>query len=179
MRRTLLRLALVVATAAATLVPTATAASAATPYCGITWGSGAKTAPSTAFGVLTGVRSGQQPCFDRLVLDVAATSGYHVSYVPAVTEDPTGNPVPLRGGAFLQVIAHNPAYDLNGNLTYAPANRAELVNVSGYQTFRQVAWAGSFEGQTGIGVGVRARLPFRVLVLSGPPRLVVGVAHQW
>ena len=40
--------------------------------------------------------------------------------------------------------------------------------------------AGSFEGQTTIGLGVRARLPFRVFVLAGPgsgSRLVVDVAH--
>jgi hypothetical protein len=51
------------------------------------------------------------------------------------------------------------------------------VNVSGYRTFRQVAWAGSFEGQTNIGLGVRARLPFRVFTMPG--RLVVDVAHLW
>jgi hypothetical protein len=54
--------------------------------------------------------------------------------------------------------------------------------VSGYRTFRQVAYAGSFEGQTTIGVGVRARLPFRVFTLAGPgsnSRLVIDVAHHW
>ena len=54
--------------------------------------------------------------------------------------------------------------------------------MAGYGTFRQVAWAGSFEGQSTIGLGVRARLPFRVLVLDGPgddARLVVDVAHSW
>jgi hypothetical protein len=40
-----------------------------------------------------------------------------------------------------------------------------------------VAWAGSFEGQSTIGLGVRARLPFRVLQLPG--RLVIDVAHHW
>ena len=178
MRRNAFRIALVAATAAAALLP-ATTATAATPYCGITWGSGPKDAPASAYGPLAGVRAGTQPCFDRLVLDVTATSGYHVRYVPEVFEDPTGNPVPLRGGAFLQVIAENPAHDDAGNPTYLPANRAELVDVTGLPTLRQVAWPGSFEGQTGLGVGVRARLPFRVLVLSDPPRLVVDVAHQW
>jgi hypothetical protein len=45
-----------------------------------------------------------------------------------------------------------------------------------------ITWAGSFEGYTTIGLGVRARLPFRVLVLDGPvagSRIVVDVAHQW
>jgi hypothetical protein len=182
MRRNFLRLALVAATAAALIPATATASTATAstaPYCGITWGSGAKSAPATSRGTLNNVRSGQQTCYDRLVLDVGAASGYRVQYVPAVYDDPTGNPVPLRGGAYLQVIADNPNYDDAGHLTYFPANRAEVVTVTGYRTFRQVAWAGSFEGQSGLGVGVRARLPFRVLVLSGPPRIVVDVAHQW
>ena len=63
-----------------------------------------------------------------------------------------------------------------------PANPCELANVAGYQTFRQVAYAGSFEGQTTLGLGVRARLPFRVFILAGPgdgSRLVVDVAHRW
>ena len=57
--------------------------------------------------------------------------------------------------------------------------------VAGFDTFRQVAWAGSFEGQTTLALGARARLPFRVLTLDGTPssdhtpRLVIDVAHRW
>jgi hypothetical protein len=54
--------------------------------------------------------------------------------------------------------------------------------VRGYDTFRQVAYTGSFEGQTTLGLGVRARLPFRVTTVAGPgtnTRLVVDVAHHW
>jgi hypothetical protein len=68
----------------------------------------------------------------------------------------------------------------HGSPAYTPANRAELANVAGYQTFRQVAWAGSFEGYTSVGLGVRARLPFRAFTLAGPgggSRLVIDVAH--
>jgi hypothetical protein len=50
-------------------------------------------------------------------------------------------------------------------------------SVTGYQTFRQVAWAGTHHGTTSIGLGVRARLPFRVFTL--PDRIVVDVAHRW
>ena len=41
--------------------------------------------------------------------------------------------------------------------------------------------AGSFEGQTTFGVGVRTRLPFRVFALSGATgtKLVIDVAHRW
>jgi hypothetical protein len=75
------------------------------------------------------------------------------------------------------VTVFAPAYDQSGNPTYTYPDRTELVDVTGYQTFRQVAWAGSFEGTTTVGLGVRARLPFRTYALAD--RLVVDVAHFW
>ncbi len=103
-------------------------------------------------------------------------------YVPAVSYEGKGGTIPLRGRAFLE-IRTGPSYDVNtGATTYAPANPREVVNVSGWQTFRQVAYGGSFEGQTTLGLGVRARLPFRVFGVSGPgkgSRLVIDVAHRW
>lgn len=172
------RMTLMVAAIVAMTVAVPVSASATPAYCGITWGSVEKTAPFTAATELVNIRSGRQDCYDRLVFDFRGnTQGYHVAYVDQVTEDPTANPVPLRGGAFLSVTVGGPAYDQAGNPTYTYPNRAELVNVTGYQTFRQVAWAGSFEGQTTVGLGVRARLPFRVLTL--PNRIVVDVAHFW
>ena len=62
-------------------------------------------------------------------------------------------PVPLRGQAFIQVTVNAPAYDDNGKSTYNPANPKELTDVTGYQTFRQVAWAGSFEGYSSLASG--------------------------
>lgn len=151
-------------------------ASAATPYCGIHWGSQDRSNPTMVTSPFTAVRSGQHQCFDRIVVDLAGpAAGYRVGYVPAVYEDGSGFPVPLRGSAYLQVVILAPAYDV-------PANRSEVVDVTGYRTLRQVAWANSFEGQTTLGVGVRGRLPFRVFTLDGPggnSRVVVDVAHLW
>ncbi|GLZ38575.1 hypothetical protein [Actinokineospora sp. NBRC 105648] len=182
--RRLLTAVLAVAVAGTLAVAGSSTASATRAACGITWGSGDKNAGGLERGPLTNVRSGQQDCYDRLVLDFAAPGahGYSVRYVPEVVEDGSGRPVPLRGGAKLQITAYAPAYDDAGHSTYNPPNRAELVNVTGYQTFRQVAWAGSFEGYTTIGLGVRARLPFRVSTLDGPgtaSRIVIDVAHTW
>ena len=75
-----------------------------------------------------------------------------------------------------------PAYTAAGTASYVPANRNELVNTAGYTTFRELALAGSFEGATTLAVGVRARLPFNVMVLAGPgstSRIVIDVAHRW
>ena len=57
--------------------------------------------------------------------------------------------------------------------------------MGGYDTLRSVVYGGSFEGTTVFGVGVRARLPFRVFTLPGIPgsangtRVVIDVAHLW
>ncbi|MDI3212754.1 hypothetical protein [Arthrobacter sp. AL12] len=156
---------------------------AAAPYCGLVWGSLIKADRAMSQAQVTNVRSGQHYCFDRLVIDLKGpVAGYTVRYVPQVTQDGSGFPVPLRGQAFLQVTVNSPAYNDNGNATFTPADPKELSDVSGYQTFRQVAWAGSFEGYSSLGLGVRARLPFRVFTLDGPAagsRLVIDVAHFW
>jgi hypothetical protein len=184
--RTPLRLIVLALTSTlAALALTTPASAAASPYCGITWGSLDK-AGAGAGGYVDDVRSGQQACYDRLVVDITGSSTYHdwqVGYVAQVTEDASGRQVALRGGAFLQIRLDAPTYTPNGTLTYAPADPSELVDVAGYRTFRQVALTGSFEGVTNIAVGVRARLPFRVFALSGPnprqTRVVIDVAHAW
>ncbi|MGW7681106.1 AMIN-like domain-containing (lipo)protein [Kribbella sp. NPDC054772] len=101
------------------------------------------------------IRTGRHDCFDRLVVDLAGgSSGYDVRYVRTVSEDGSGRLVPLRGGARLQIVVRAPSYNVNtGQATYAPRNRQELTTVAGYRTFRQVAFAGSFEGQTNFGLG--------------------------
>ena len=171
------RLLLVLAAVAVTGLGLVRPASAAPPYCGLTWGSLLKEAggPAGPDGPsVTGVRSGHHDCFDRVVVDVAGApgAGYRVEYAP-VAQEGTGDPVPLRGAADLRVVVLAPSSTLGTD--------PELVTTTG-PTVLQVASAGSFEGQTTLGVGVRARLPFRVFTLAGPgsgSRLVIDVAHFW
>ncbi|WP_426592467.1 AMIN-like domain-containing (lipo)protein [Cellulomonas sp. McL0617] len=173
MRRAFLSVVLLLA--AFVMVPVSPAS--ATPHCGITWGSLEKSAAGLSQAPVTGVRTGRHACYDRLVLDVAGhVGGYTVRYVPHITQDGSGAVIPTRGGAALQITVNDPAE------SWAPSNPLELRNVAGYSTFRQVVHAGTFEGYTTVGLGLRARLPFRVLVLAGPgssSRLVVDVAHHW
>ncbi|MBY3554762.1 hypothetical protein HGI15_15395 [Modestobacter lapidis] len=182
-------LSVVLTAVAAVLVGAAGPAAAAAPYCGITWGSLPEAHDDLADReVVNDVRAGRHDCYDRLVIDLggqdSSFGSYDVRYVPQVIADGSGAVVPVRGGAALQIIVGAPAYDEHG-ATYAPADPREVVDVRGFTTFRQVAWAGSFEGQTTLGVGVRARLPFRVFTLPGTPfsdqgpRLVIDVAHHW
>ena len=162
----------------------ASTATTSTTACGF---DGTTTVPgdtSLSRMTVTGVRAGQQDCYDRLVIDLAGDAskkpGYQVRYVTQVRQDGSGKPVVLRGGAFLTVVVGAPSYDASGQPTYLPANAAELVNVSGYTSLRQVASAGSFEGMTTIGVGVREQLPFKVAIMDdgGKTRLVVDIAHN-
>lgn len=174
----------------ALVIPTVavvTPASAASACAAVNWGSLPKVDGNYSTQPLTNIRSGQHACYDRLVFDLSGYglgwTGFDVRYVNTVHQDGSGFPVPLAGGAKLQIVLHAPAYNDQGQPTYQPANRSKLANVTGYRTFRQVAWAGSFEGQTTVGLGVRARLPFRAFLLGGPgyweQRLIVDVAHSW
>lgn len=186
--KTWLKWIAVSATVAAIAVIAPTAAQAS-PYCGIVWGSLDESAGDLSRDALFNVRSGRHACFDRLVMDVTdvapagVPAGYTVGYVSGVRQDGSGTVIPLRGGAFLQIVLGVSTSDpFNGSPTFIPNNHRELTDVSGYQTFRQVAAAGTFEGQTTIGLGVRARLPFRVFTLDGPDdgsRVVIDVAHRW
>ena len=98
----------------------------------VTWGSLAKVDQHTSLAHLTNIRAGQHPCYDRLVFDIdGRAGGYAVRYVPRVTTIGSGRTVPLRGGAFLEVIVRVPAYDLAGRSTYPRAGSTELVNVAG------------------------------------------------
>jgi hypothetical protein len=186
MTRTRILIALVSALAALGVIAPASAIAA--PYCGITWGSQAKSLnPNQPGGDLVhDVRAGRHACYDRVVVEVAEVEhfdSYRVRYVPEVHRDGSGEAVALRGGAALQVTLGAVGHDDTGQPTYSPADPLEAADVSGFRTLRQVAWLSSFEGQSELGVGTRARLPFRVFVLEGGSshvdRLVIDVAHRW
>lgn len=153
----------------------------AAPYCGITWGSLPKTAGSTgSTGVLTNVRTGKHDCYDRMVVDTTKPgAGYDVRYVPNVYADGSGQLITLTGGAKLKITVNSPSHTLTGTPTYGGQVNQPLpgVNLAGYQTFKSAKFAGSFEGQSTIDLGVRALLPFRVLKLDD--RIVVDIAHKW
>jgi hypothetical protein len=166
---------------AGSLVLTAAPAAAT---CARGWGSTPEISDHLVSATVVTARAGRQACFERFVVEVSGPRpGYRASYVPAVHVDPSDAPVPLRGGAAILFVVDAPSYSsVNGHATYRPADLANVVNVSGYQTLKQVAWAGTFEGLTSFGIGVRSRLPFRVFTLSGPgshSRVVIDVARSW
>jgi hypothetical protein len=182
-----------IAVSAAAIVMTATlatAASAGTPapavaFCGIHWRSVPKSGGSLSAAPLIAVRTGQQGCYDRVVFEFnGRASGYRVQYADPVTQGAGFNLAPyMAGGALLRVVLLDPAYDVKtGASTYKHKPGDHVANVLRDRTLRDVMYGGSFEGYTTFGVGVRAQLPFRVFVLSGPgthSRIVLDIAHQW
>ena len=124
------------------------------------------------------IRAGEHACFDRLVIELGAGKkpGYRVEYVSKIIQDGSGKVIPMSGGAKLHITALAPAR------AGFPASGRHLVKVTGFRAFRQVVGAGSVEGITSFGLGVRGRLPFRAFVLNGPgnhSRLVIDVAYRW
>jgi len=153
--------------------------------CATGWGSGEKAASSNSAKPLVSIRTGQHECYDRMVFDIKGATAADqafvwVSYVDAMYQAGSGDPIPVGGGAILEIhvgaSSYNPA---TGQQTYPGRVAQPLpgVDVAGYKTFRDTRYGSSFEGETQVGVGVRARLPFRVFQSDG--RVIVDVAHSW
>ena len=158
---------------------------AAPPACSTSWGNAPEDAPMLGRAPVTAVGTGADRCWDRVVFTLPGpAAGYSVAYVDPVVQDGSGEVLPVPGGAKLRVQLHHPAYDDNGNATLTPSVSPgrPLADVSGFRSLRSVIYGGSFEGDTTIGVGTRARLPFRAFTLDGPgsgSRIVIDVAHHW
>jgi hypothetical protein len=179
--------AIIMAAALGTAAIPADAAPATTTQttaCPTGWGSLAKVRVSSTTMPVRNIRTGRHTCYDRMVIDIpgASTShlGYSVRYVKHLYQDGSGRLIPVAGGAVLEVRVTAPSYDPATGVPTYPARAGRPlpgVDLTGYRTFRDTRFAGSFEGDTQIGLGVRARLPFRVLRLTG--HVVVDVAHTW
>ncbi|WP_112283234.1 AMIN-like domain-containing (lipo)protein [Prauserella muralis] len=153
------------------------------------------TAPDTEAGwsreALYRVRAGRHACFDRVVFDINGPSpvGFDVRYVPVPTADGSGHPIPVAGGAALQVVVRTPpqGFDEQGHqpgriLARTGDHFYTPHQLAGWRTLREVRFGGFFEGQCSFAVGVRAKLPMRAFtVLAGRDqvrRVVVDIAHS-
>ncbi|MFJ5221949.1 hypothetical protein [Streptomyces sp. NPDC088400] len=165
----------------------ATSASASTSAaCETGWGSAEKLVrPSENYKPpLTNVKTSRHECFDRMVFDFRGGSaegalGYRVKYVDKLTVPGSPDLPPLSGGATLQV-AVGPNFDPSTGSDSYPAQHGRPlpgVDVTGYDTFKDTRYIDALEDDVLVGVGVRARLPFRVTQSGG--QLIVDVAHSW
>jgi hypothetical protein len=192
MRRLLLLslCAMAACTAGGTLASEPATTEASRSSCAIAWNSRSKATPSRTAAQVTAARVARHECYDRLVIDVGGRppGGYSIRYAdPPYTSEVNDRPLPVAGGAVLLITIRAPAYDADG-LPGGPWLAMEAVvepdefHAAGFLTFQDLIWGGSYEGDSAFGLGVRARLPFRVTQLTGPgthTRVVIDVAHEW
>ncbi|MGW5680628.1 AMIN-like domain-containing (lipo)protein [Nonomuraea sp. NPDC003754] len=155
--------------------------------------SSATSAPSAAMPVPTGtadvevegdpgeavqvkaVRFADHGSLDRVVIDLDGdVANYSVSWVDELVQDGSGEPIDVKGGAYLQVtLKPARAHTDKGAPTWTggPVFQVGLGNV------QNVVKTGDFEGVVGVGLVLDHRAPFSVAKLTGPDRLVIDVAH--
>ncbi len=126
---------------------------------------------------MTGIRTGLNPGFDRIVLDLTAGPAPAVRYelLDELIADGSGEIVWLTGEFFIGVTAtpaaaHNDA----GNPTYPGPQKFRTRNL---RNVMAVAVTGDFEATLSIGLGVRSRTPVTVFTLTAPNRVVIDVGH--
>lgn len=116
------------------------------------------------------VRVGANDGFDRFVVEFEGDVGaYFVSYVTQITEDGSGDVVPVEGAAFIQVTL--------GGIPNEPMAPQDTID-AGLTGLIQVVGAGAgFEGTVSYGLGTAAAAGFRAFTLTDPSRLVVDTAY--
>lgn len=128
---------------------------------------------------LKAFRTAPQTGYDRVVFElagkVAGKPGWTVQYVDHPTSDGSGDPVPVNGSAFLEVILTGVGYPAD---TGVPEPTSRRVTPTGTPTLKEVVLNGVFEGRYTAFVGTSGKLPFRVTRLSSPERVVVDVRRS-
>jgi hypothetical protein len=141
----------------------------------LTAGSIEQTTDDVGTALLVGVRAGRNKDFDRLVFDFEGpVPGVRVGYVPRLLQDGSGEPIPLRGRAVVQIVIQPAAAHRDDGV---PTLTGPPPAVTGFAAFRQIADAGDFEGVLTWGIGVAARTGLRAFTLTGPSRVAVDVVH--
>jgi len=136
----------------------------------------AAAAPAPTVPVLTGIRTGQHPGFDRVVLDLSGPAPTVTNkWVDELIADGSGEIVWLTGENFVQVVA-NPAaaHNASGNPTYPGPQKFRTRDL---RNVMAVAITGDFEAYLSIGLGTRSRTWVRTFTLTAPTRIVIDVGH--
>lgn len=123
------------------------------------------------------VRVGRHSSYDRVVWEFKGSGRptFRVRYVDEPRADGSGDPVDVRGDAYLEVLVTTVGIP-DAGATRPPDAQAGAL--AGTVIAEANAIYGGFEGYGQSFIGVRDReRPFRAFVLSGPTRLVVDVAR--
>jgi hypothetical protein len=133
--------------------------------------------------LLERVAVGRHEGYDRVVFQFKnALPGYKVEYVqPPLKEDGSGNPVQLKGTAFV-VVRMEPAsgFDLNtgeGVLVYKGPKRIDGA-AAGTSVVQELVRTGDFEAVLTWAVGLSDKVDFRVQTAASPLRLIVDFRNH-
>jgi hypothetical protein len=134
-----------------------------------------KTKPDANLARLKDVRIGRHEGYDRVVFEFeGGVPGYKVEYVEKPVRDcGSGETREVAGEARLMVRIHPAAaHAEKGGATVKDRHRRVQQ-----PSLRQIDQVCDHEGHVDWVLGVESRTPYRVLELTGPPRLVVDVRN--
>ncbi|MEV4617416.1 hypothetical protein AB0J74_01710 [Asanoa sp. NPDC049573] len=102
--------------------------------------------------VEVGDHPGDEPPYTRMTFAFeGAWPSYEIAYERSLTQDGTGDPVPLPGNSVLRItFTGAQAHDDQGRTTARPETKLGFPTLKGY------AVAGDFEGQVVYGLGIQA-----------------------
>jgi len=148
-------------------------------------GTGPVEAPAvgTETALLNRIAVGRHEGYDRVVFQFTNDlPGYRVEYVqPPLKEDGSGNPVTLKGSAFV-VVRMEPAsgFDLNtgeGVMVYKGPKRID-ASAAGTSVVQELARTGDFEAVLSWAIGLSDKVDFKVSTATSPSRLIVDFRNH-
>jgi len=124
------------------------------------------------------IRTGEHPCFERVVLELQGEGelpGYRVEYVPdPVRLSPSDLPVELAGDATLVLSVASWMTDTEGNGYQGPTQ----FFPTGLTHIMELLLIENFEGLHAWAIGIDEQRDFTVTTLTEPPRIVIDVASS-
>ena len=132
--------------------------------------------------LLTDVKTGSEPCADRVAFTFEPADqklGYRVEYLPAEqaqTEDGSGKHLDIAGKAFL-VVRLEPAAtaDISSENLRVTYKGPRTLTPTGTKYVQQVTKIGDFEAVLAWTIGLSEKRPFKVTSAGSPPHLTIEI----
>lgn len=124
--------------------------------------------------VVTGMRTGSHPGFDRVVFDLEGEGnpGWFIDYTASASQQGSGNPIAFEGTTALNVNIDGTVYPHEIGMQVP-----DLRTTGGSGNITQVISAGTFEGRSQFIVGLNKPTPYSVQILEDPKRLVIDLVQ--